>query len=98
MAKEYIERNETIERIRQVYCLDCESMKRYGDACCDSCRTGDAINIIDDQPAADVVEVVRCQNCDLWERGDFEPLGCCALDGRYTSPKYFCPDGEGRDK
>lgn len=57
MSKEYIERNEVIERIRRVYCLDCESMKRYGDACCDSCGIGDALNIIDDQPAADVVEV-----------------------------------------
>lgn len=56
MAKEYIERDEVIERIR-FYCLDCESLKRYGDACCDSCGIGDALYIIDDQPAADVVEV-----------------------------------------
>lgn len=56
MAKEYIERDEVIERIR-FYCLDCESLKRYGDACCDSCGIGDALYIIDDQPAVDVVPI-----------------------------------------
>lgn len=52
----------------------------------------------DRQPVADVVEVVRCQNCDFWESGDLEPLGRCALDGKCTLPKYFCPDGERREK
>ena len=95
MSKEYIERDEVIERIR-FYCLDCESMKRYGDACCKSCGIGDALYIIDDQPAADVVEVVRCKDCRFRSPKYDEPDGYYGCDLKLLAIDLdcFCSEGE----
>ena len=106
MAKEYIERDEVIERIR-FYCLDCESLKRYGDACCDSCGIGDALYIIDDQPAADVVEVRHGE----WISDDADIIFHCSecdtqvsTSWDYESDWDYCPncgakmDGKRREK
>ena len=59
MAK-YISREATIKRIKEVYCVGCNS---YHGVRCRACGTGDAIDIIDDFPAADVAPVVRCKDC-----------------------------------
>lgn len=48
---EYISREETIKRIKEVYCVGCNS---YHGVKCSACGTGDAIDIIEDAPAADV--------------------------------------------
>ena len=48
---EFISREETIKRIKEVYCAGCNS---YNGVRCRACGTGDAIDIIDDFPAADV--------------------------------------------
>lgn len=98
MSKEYILRNEVIERIRRVYCLDCESMKRYGDVCCDSCGIGDALNIIDDQPAADVVEGVRCKDCKFWKKQQDSLQGRCCLNNIYPTGYWYCGNGERGEK
>ena len=57
---EYISREATIKRIKEVYCVGCNS---YHGVRCRACGTGDAIDIIDDFPAADVAPVVRCKGC-----------------------------------
>ena len=49
MAK-YISREATIKRIKEVYCAGCNS---YHGVRCRACGTGDAIDIIDDFPAAE---------------------------------------------
>lgn len=54
---EFISREATIKRIKKVYCVGCNS---YNGVRCRACGTGDAIDIIEDAPAADVVPVVRC--------------------------------------
>ena len=53
---ECIEREATIKRIQEVYCADCNS---YNGVRCRACGTGDAIGVIEDAPAADVVPVVH---------------------------------------
>ena len=53
---EYIEREATIKRIEVVYCADCNS---YNGVRCRACGTGDAIDMIEDAPAADVAPVVH---------------------------------------
>lgn len=58
---ECIEREATIKRIKEVYCVGCNS---YNGVRCRACGTGDAIDIIEDAPAADVAPVVH---------GCFEP-------------------------
>ena len=57
---ECIEREATIKRIKEVYCAGCNS---YNGVRCRACGTGDAIDIIEDAPAADVAPVVRCKGC-----------------------------------
>lgn len=51
---ECIEREATIKRIKEVYCVGCNS---YNGVRCRACGTGDAIDIIEDAPAADVAPV-----------------------------------------
>lgn len=57
---EYIEREATIKRIKEVYCVGCNS---YNGVRCRACGTGDAIDIIEDATAADVAPVTRCKDC-----------------------------------
>lgn len=51
----------------------------YGDSCCEMFKKS-----IDEQPIADVVEVVRCKDCT-------RQFIC------YHSDDYYCADGERRD-
>lgn len=53
---ECIEREAAIKRIKEVYCVGCNS---YNGVRCRACGTGDAIDIIEDAPAADVAPVVH---------------------------------------
>ena len=67
---EYISREATIKRIKEVYCVGCNS---YHGVRCRACGTGDAIDIIDDFPAADVAPVTRCKDCR------YRGLICCPV-------------------
>ena len=58
---EYIDREATIEFIRLNYCKDCNS---YNGVRCRACSFDDAMLAVEDVPAADVVEVVRCKECE----------------------------------
>ena len=60
---EYIEREATIKRIQEVYCVGCNS---YNGVRCRACGIGDAIDMIEDAPAADVAPVVHGR----WENGN----------------------------
>ena len=51
---EFISREDTIKRIKEVYCVGCNS---YHGVRCRACGTGDAIDIIEDAPPADVAPV-----------------------------------------
>lgn len=51
---ECVEREATIKRIKEVYCVGCNS---YNGVRCRACGTGDAIDIIEDAPAADVAPI-----------------------------------------
>lgn len=58
---EYIGREATIKRIEVVYCAGCNS---YNGVRCRACGIGDAIDRIEDAPAADVAPVVH----SYWEQ------------------------------
>lgn len=53
---EYIGREATIKRIEVVYCAGCNS---YNGVRCRACGIGDAIDRIEDAPAADVAPVAH---------------------------------------
>ena len=87
---ECIEREATIKRIKEVYCVGCNS---YNGVRCRACGTGDAIDIIEDAPAADVAPVVHgwwnadetCSVC-----GEKSTEGLDAVKWDYWLPDY-CP-------
>ena len=68
---EYISREATIKRIKEVYCVGCNS---YHGVRCRACGTGDAIDIIDDFPAADVAPVAHGR----WVEYQIPPIICCS--------------------
>ena len=53
---DFISREATIKHIKEVYCAGCNS---YHGVRCRACGTGDAIDMIEDAPAADVAPVVH---------------------------------------
>lgn len=67
---ECIEREATIKRIKEVCCAGCNS---YDGVRCRACGTGDAIDIIEDAPAADVAQVVHGRWISWEEAGNFVP-------------------------
>lgn len=70
---------------------------------CGAYRQGwnDAIDaVVDNEPTADVVEVVRCQNCKHWEgeyRNGFWYFEQCSLNDHVASSDDFCSYGERAD-
>ena len=68
---EFISREDTIKRIKEVYCVGCNS---YHGVRCRACGTGDAIDIIEDAPPADVAPVRHGR----WECG--KPCPVCGGD------------------
>ena len=48
--------------------------------------------LVDRQPAADVVEVVRCKGCK-----HLEDIEWCAVHGHKVKDTYFCSYGEKMD-
>ena len=97
--KEYIERLAAIEQIRLLYCKDCNS---YNGIRCRACEFDDAMLLIEDIPTADVVEVVRCKDCQCYEM-DVEYYGgghkdICRLFKRQTYHDDYCSYGERREQ
>ena len=83
---EYISREETIKRIKECYCTGCNS---YNGVRCRACGTGDAIDVIEDAPVADVAPVVRCKDCRYFK------MYKCRME--YSSHDDFCSYGERKD-
>ena len=54
---------------------------------------GCIVDMLDNAPTADVVEVVRCKDCKHWKGRDFD--GCCIMNGLATRiANDFCSYGE----
>ena len=61
----YIDADALVERIKEVYCKDCDN---YNEIRCRACGTGDAIMQIDGEPTSDVApraEVARAMLKDV---------------------------------
>ena len=94
---EFISREATIKRIKKVYCVDCNS---YNGVRCRACGTGDAIDIIEDAPAADVAPVVRCKDCEHLVNATVNGNGflICDISDMEIAPDDFCSYGERREE
>ena len=75
--KRLIDANARIEEIKKAHCTNCEN---YNGIRCRACWVDDAIGLIDDAPAVDAVEVVRCAYCDPGSR-DYNPCWLCKKGG-----------------
>ena len=88
---DFISREATIKRIKEVYCVGCNS---YHGVRCRACGTGDAIDIIEDAPAADVAPVVHGRWGTHSDRPD--SLICsvcnCGFDMWKHDPHNYCPN------
>jgi hypothetical protein len=84
----YIDAEALTERLRLQFCKDCNN---YNEIRCRSCDIDDTIDFIEDAPAADVVEVVRCKDC-----GHKGAAFCMAGDFPLTkeNENAFCSYGE----
>ena len=59
-----------IDKLKERYCEECDIYKdNFGmiNISCDACYVENFFEIIDAQPTADVVEVVRCKDCKYWQ-------------------------------
>ena len=93
---EFISREETIKRIKEVYCAGCNS---YNGVRCRACGTGDAIDIIDDFPAADVDRVRHGRWIyDHWCEFKCSVCGEFSNSKPYRGKENYCPNcGAKRD-
>lgn len=66
----YIGAYKIIEKLKVLCDLNCPYTEKQRDVMCRACFLGDAMDVIDDMPAADVVEVVRCKDCKNWYDGE----------------------------
>lgn len=97
MDKEYIERGAFEEWARLHYCKDCNS---YNGALCRSCWLDDAIDLVEDAPTADVVEVVRCKDCvnsKPWYADKIRCLFWCESSSA-VDKNGFCSYGERKEQ
>lgn len=85
---EFISREATIKHIKKVYCVGCNS---YNGVRCRACGTGDAIDIIEDAPAADVAPVVRCKDCKY----RYSDSWCEYVDD--DDDNFYCARGERKE-
>lgn len=85
---ECIEREATIKRIKEVYCAGCNS---YNGVRCSACGTGDAIDMIEDAPAADVAPVVHGRWIPFHSEiaGDIQYCSACEIG--FAAKTDYCP-------
>lgn len=60
---------------------------------------GEAINLVQEQPAADVYDVIHCKGCVYYETDIFEQKVCTRTFNHFAMPNDgFCSEGIKRDK
>lgn len=73
------------------------------DKCADDKVFEQAISVLKDVPSEDVVEVVRCKDCDNWADENGREGLCQAWSDfenshyRYTPKNGYCSEGERKD-
>ena len=81
MDKAYIEREAAIRMIKE----DLPEVVYY-------CKE-DAIECLECLSTADVVEVVRCKDCEWWTKQEDSAQGRCGLMGIYPTGYWYCGNG-----
>ena len=53
-----------------------------------------AINLLNEQPAVDAIEVVRCRDCKHHEDEDLKTVYCPNIVGGWVDYDFYCRDGK----
>jgi len=94
----YIDADAFAEKMKRQYCESCD---KYQGLRCNRCSCGDWLDDLDFEPTADVVEVVRCNDCIYKEE-----CGREVLVNEYDNDKavditgflFYCSFGERADE
>lgn len=88
--KEYIDREATIKRFQEI--------KQSGVSFKDAIFLDGAMAVVENIPAADVVEVVRCFECNASNPTKTTNTVYCMAWDRVVSKNGFCSYGERREE
>ena len=86
----YIDANRLMERYKATCDIVCQYSKEQRDTMCVSCGLGSAIEVLEDFPTTDVVEVVRCKDC---KHADWVYPYCTIWDAAIDG-EWYCYKGE----
>ena len=86
---EYIKREELVEEISKAPAYFESGDIKYGIEIAES--------IVEQQPTADVAEVVRCKDCKEYELMTCNNQRFCSRFGGYVTEEDFCSRGERKD-
>ena len=84
--KKFIDADELRRRVK-------EKTNPYGKPTLDYESGVKVLNMIDEAPAADVVEVVRCKDCN-----SYNGHGFCLYHAEIVNDDDYCPCGERKEK
>jgi hypothetical protein len=62
----------------------------------DKITISEVIRLVNSQPKADVVEVIRCKNCEYWDKRTVNDKGfvICPVSGMEIHTEDYCSYGE----
>ena len=91
----YINEDEFIAWVKEHWCADCQNDNGLR---CRVCWIDDAIDIVEEAPEADVVEIVRCKDCIYRFRKNGHDKDGCPLDrDGMMGDNDFCSCGERKE-
>lgn len=85
MAKKYIDAEQLTKDLERLCDIVCQYSKKQRDVMCGACPLGDAFELLDNQPAADVVEVNAFRNEVYRYIDDYKNDGADFLAGLETA-------------
>ena len=51
------------------------------------------VRAIEEAPEEDVIEIVRCKDCEWWTKQEYSAQGRCTLMGIYPTGAWYCGNG-----
>ena len=96
---EYIDKEKLLNALDDRCNIACQYSKKQRQVMCSACPLGDAFDVIDEFPNADVVEVVRCKDCKYWFNAPTaDDFNSCEQDALIRHKDFFCACGERRSE